>query len=107
MKFNNIQIVINGFVAIFCIFGLVTDLEAASPSFKPAPLRNQALMFEMSSSGSRQIKLDVNLKKRVAVQKQFSAKKQLPAKKQLFVKKQHLVNKQDLVKKQPAIRKLP
>ena len=72
MKFNNIQIVINGFVAIFCIFGLVTDLEAASPSYEPAPLRNQALMFEMSSIDNRPIKLDVNLEKRVAVKKQFS-----------------------------------
>ena len=111
MRFQINQIVISCFVALFCFFSLDTRLEAASPSYQPAPLRNQALMFEMSGSGSQQIKLDVIIKKAPVVKKQLLAKKQLPAKQQLFVKKQLpakqqlFVKKQHLVKKQSTIAK--
>jgi len=121
MKSKIIQIVISCFVAFFGFLGLSRGLEAASPSYQPAPLRNQALMFEMSGSGSQQIKLDVIIKKAPVVKKQLLAKKQLPAKKlfvkkqlpakQLFVKKQLpakqqlFVKQQHLVKKQPALAK--
>ena len=93
MKIKIIQIVISCFVAFFS-FGLVISLEAASPSYEPPPLRNQALMFEMSGSGSQQIKLDVTLKKRTAVKKQLFTKKQPSIKKHLFVKKQPAIAKQ-------------
>ena len=99
MRFKINQIVVNCFVALFYIFSLDTRLEAASPSYEPAPLRNQALMFEMSGSGSQQIKLNVPLKKPHAVKKPLFVKKQLPATKQFFVKKQHLVKKQPTIAK--------
>jgi membrane-bound lytic murein transglycosylase D len=99
MRFKINQIVVNCFVALLYIFSLDTRLEAASPSYEPAPLRNQALMFEMSGSGSQQIKLNVPLKKPHAVKKPLFVKKQLPATKQFFVKKQHLVKKQPTIAK--------
>ena len=85
MRFKINQIVISCFVALFCFFSPDTRLEAASPSYEPAPLRNQALMFEMSGSGSQQIKLNVPLKKPPAVKKTLFVKKQLPATKHFFV----------------------
>ena len=46
MKFNVFQIIC--FLALFGFFSPVEYLEAASPSYDPAPLRNHSLMFKMS-----------------------------------------------------------
>ena len=94
MRFKINQIVVNCFVALLYIFSLDTRLEAASPSYEPAPLRNQALMFEMNGSGSQQIKLNDPLKKPPAVKKTLLVKKQLPGTKQHLVKIQSTIAKQ-------------
>ncbi len=43
---------------IFLLFNSSTLLiEAASPNFQPAPLRNHEMLFEMSRSGIQEVKL--------------------------------------------------
>ncbi|HBL55574.1 MAG TPA: hypothetical protein DDZ36_06695 [Deltaproteobacteria bacterium] len=70
MKYKVLKISISCFVAFFLFIAFVTNIEAASPSFQPAPLRNQVLMFETSGSGIQQIKLGTPSKKRPSVKKQ-------------------------------------
>ena len=105
MRFKINQIVICCLVAIFCVFGLHIRLEAASPSYEPTPLRNQALIFEMSGSGSKKIKLNVPLKKISAVKKPLFVKKPLKTTKRLFVKKPLIATKQLFVKNKSIIAK--
>ena len=61
-------------MAFLSTIAFVTSIEAASPSYQPAPLRNQALMFETSGSGIQKIKLDAPLKKRTSAKNNYLAK---------------------------------
>ena len=74
MNHKVLQIIISCFVAFLSTIAFVTSIEAASPSYQPAPLRNQALMFETSGSGIQKIKLDAPLKKRTSAKKQLLSK---------------------------------
>jgi len=60
MKFKILQNNISCFLVILLIFTFVKQLEAASPSYQPAQLRNQSLLFETSGKAIRQIKSDVS-----------------------------------------------
>tara|TARA_B100001559_G_scaffold153113_1_gene128614 strand:+ start:132 stop:2282 length:2151 start_codon:yes stop_codon:yes gene_type:complete len=111
MKFNVFQIIC--FLALFGFFSPVEYLEAASPSYVPAPLRNHSLMFKMSVGDSQQINLDNTIKKRFVVKKQlpveqqFHVKKQLSARKKLSPKQQFIINKQLSAKEQNFVKKEP
>ena len=71
----------NIFLVLLIIYGEKAFLLAASPSYEPAPLRNNELMFEMSVGGSKKIKLG-----RI-IEKKPDLKKKIPGKKRIFNKK--------------------
>ena len=74
MKFKILQNNISCFLVILLIFTFVKQLEAASPSYQPAPLRNQSLLFESSGKAIRKIKLDVSSIKKPIVKKLTNSK---------------------------------
>ena len=74
MKFKILQNNISCFLVILLIFTFVKQLEAASPSYQPAPLRNQSLLFETSGKAIRKIKLDVSSIKKPVVKKITNSK---------------------------------
>ena len=57
------------FAVLFLFFTIITHIEASTLSNQPAPLRNQALIFESSGSSFRETRKDISPKK------QYSAKK--------------------------------
>ena len=74
MKFKILQNNISYFLVILLIFTFVKQLEAASPSYQPAPLRNQSLLFETRGKAIREIKLDVSSIKKPVVKKITNSK---------------------------------
>ena len=74
MKNRVLQNFVNCFV-VFCLKIFVfTNLEAASPTYEPDPLRKESLMFEVSGTGIQQIKLDSRLKNSSFLTKQVLPK---------------------------------
>ena len=74
MKFKILQNNISCFLVILLIFTFVKNLEAATPSYQPAPLRNQSLLFESNGKAIRKIKLDVSSIKKPVVKKITNSK---------------------------------
>ena len=75
MNFKILQNNISCFVAIVLIFTFAKQLEASSPSNRPAPLRNQSMFFETSGKANQGIKLDASTIKKQSVEKNIHLKK--------------------------------
>ncbi|MBC8260128.1 MAG: LysM peptidoglycan-binding domain-containing protein [SAR324 cluster bacterium] len=70
---------INGLFALFFLLTFAGELSAASPQFQPAPLRNQALMFETSGRSIENISLATYKKSKSKVKQQILTKKETTA----------------------------